>query len=116
MAANRNDSGGTRELIREEASVAETTEYYTIKGKALWLDDNEQPRVDNLSNLCYAFRTGSRRELRVSDNGEYINPYGLPQRNKVGRFVPVTEACFNSYLRFLKTGVEKYYIQAKREM
>ncbi len=116
MSANRKDLGGTRELIEKPVEPTDTTEYFTIKGKGEWRDNNGQDRVNELSKLCYAFRTGTRIELRISDNGEFINPFGLPQRNKSDRFVTVTKGCFELYLNFLRTGQEKYYLQAKREL
>lgn len=116
MSANRKDDSGTRELIKQDATPAETTQYYAYKGNGEWVDENGQHRVSKLNDFCCAFSTGKRLELRLSDNGEFINPNGLPQRNKAGRFIPVTETCFGLYLRFLKTGQEKYLLQAKREL
>jgi hypothetical protein len=116
MAVDNKDTNSTRELIEKPISPTLTTEYFTIKGKGEWLDDNGQPRVKELSSKCYAFRTGTRIELRISDNGEFINPFGLPQRNKSDRFIPVSKGCFELYLNFLKTGQEKYLLQAKRQL
>lgn len=116
MPANSKDSSGTRELIEKPTNPTLATEYFTIKGKGEWLDENGQPRVKELNNKCYAFRTGTRIELRISDNGEFINPFGLPQRNKSDRFIPVSKSCFELYLNFLKTGQEKYLLQAKRQL
>jgi hypothetical protein len=110
---------GTIESFGEQPEPSDTVTYFTMKGKDS--KDNVVVKDGNYVQLqsnefTYAKCCGVRRELRVDDNGQLINPINamFQQKNKLGRFKKVTAEAFDLYVDFLTTKKEKSFLQANR--
>ncbi len=95
--------------------VADTTVYYTIKGKQTSFNEAGFPVQDDENQYTYARETGKKKQIRLDDRGEFMNPLGLyAQRVKMERWVSVSDGTFASYLQFLKTKNQMFIRQAER--
>lgn len=113
------DRTGTIESFGEQPEPTDNVTYFTMKGKDS--KDNVVVKDGNYVQLksnefTYAKCCGVRRELRVDDNGQLINPINamFQQKNKLGRFKKVTAEAFDLYVDFLTTKKEKSFLQANR--
>lgn len=110
---------GTIESFSKPIQPTEEVTYFTMKGK-----DNKNNIVVKEGNytqlkeneFTYARCCGVRRELRVDDNGQLMNPINamFQQKNKLGRFKKVNQEAFDLYVGFLTTKQEKLFLQANR--
>jgi hypothetical protein len=110
---------GTIESFAKPIAPTEEVTYFTMKGKDS--KDNVVVKEGNYTQVkenefTYARCCGLRRELRVDDNGQLINPINamFQQKNKLGRFKKVTAEAFDLYVDFLTTKQEKKFLQANR--
>ncbi len=110
---------GTIESFAEPIKLTEEVTHFTMKGKDskdnVVVKDGNYTQVKE-NEFTYARCCGVRRELRVDDTGQLINPINamFQQKNKLGRFKKVTEEAFNLYVGFLSTKQEKLFLQANR--
>ncbi len=110
---------GTVQSFAEPIKPTEVVTYYTMKGKdskdnVVVKDGNYTQEKEN--EFTYARCCGVRRELRVDDNGQLMNPINamFQQKNKLGRFKKVNQEAFDLYVGFLTTKQEKLFLQANR--
>ena len=101
-------------LKQKHEEITETTVYYTLKGYEDKLVDG-YPVQDEENKYTFAKATGARKLLKIDDRGNFMNPLGLlSQKTRLDRFVPVSDETFSSYLDFLKTKREMFYLHAQR--
>jgi hypothetical protein len=116
--------------------------FYTLKGSEQFLDDSGFPRTENETDVTYAKAVKDKLTKHFGDNNLLYSFYIKTDPNKniynpvtrytiepkiknnfVNRvcksdlvFTPVTEAIFNNYINFLKTGNEQWIVQAQRDI
>lgn len=110
---------GTIQSFAEPVNPTELVTHYTMKGKdskdnVIVKDGNYIQIKEN--EFTYARECGVRKELRIDDNGQLMNPINamFQQKNKLGRFKKVTPEAFDLYIGFLSTKQEKLFLQANR--
>lgn len=89
--------------VKEQVKEPNTA-FYTIKGQQEDINEKGFPIQSEENHLTYAKEVGLKKMLRVDDRGDFINPMGFyTQKNKLDRWVSVSDEAFTNYLTFLKT-------------
>lgn len=122
--------------------IGNDSRFYTLKGSETFLDDSGYPRTESETEVTYAKAVKDKLTKHFSDtnlvysfyiktdpNKNIYNPvtrYSIEPKikknfvNQVCKsnlvFTPVSEAIFNSYINFLKTGNTQWITQAQREI
>lgn len=125
-----------------QSSAKTDNKFYTFKGSEKFLDESGYPRTETETEETYAKAVKDKLTKHFGDtnlvysfyiktdpNKNIYNPitrYSIEPKikknfvNSVCKsnlvFTQVSEAIFNSYINFLKTGNQQWIVQAQREI
>lgn len=117
--------------INNKPTPTNHVEYYTIIGQHHFLDNDKNPRVNEVSDKVFAKKnisdTKIRYYIKVGTYGKIYNPIGLYSEgtenkflSKIGKraweFKEVNNRIFDMYINFLRTKNIAWINNAEREM